>query len=57
MPCNANMLLKRTNTRIKILIIGEIMKVHDGTVDYVLLKVSHLITIPTIFILREESYP
>lgn len=54
MPCNGNMLLKRTNTRIKILIIEEIMKVYDGTVDYILLKVSHLITIPTIFILREE---
>lgn len=33
------------------------MKVYDGTVDYTLLKVSHLITIPTIFILREEIYP
>lgn len=56
MPCNANMLLKRTNTRIKILIIGEIMKVYDGTVDYILLKLSYLITVPIIFILREEIY-
>ena len=50
------MLLKRTNTSIKILIIGEIMKVYDGTVDYILLKESYLITIPIIFILREEIY-
>lgn len=32
------------------------MKVYDGTVDYILLKVSYLITIPIIFILREEIY-
>ena len=33
------------------------MKVYDGTVDYILLKVFHLTTIPTTFILREEIYP
>lgn len=48
MPGSDNRLLKRTNTRIKILIIGEIMKVCDGTLDYILLKVSHLLTRPAL---------
>lgn len=48
MPGSDNRLFKRTNTRIKILIIGEIMKVYDGTLDYILLKVSHLLTRPAL---------
>lgn len=48
MPSSDNRLLKRTNTRIKILIIEEIMKVYDGTLDYILLKVSHLVTRPVL---------
>lgn len=48
MPGSDNRLFKRTNTRIKILIIGEIMKVYDGTLDYILLKVSHLVTSPAL---------
>lgn len=48
MPGSDNRLLKRTNTRIKILIIEEIMKVYDGTLNYILLKVSHLVTRPAL---------
>lgn len=48
MPGSDNRLLKRTNIRIKILIIGEIMKVYDGTLNYILLKVSHLVTRPAL---------